>query len=28
LFAQAHELPAYEPDARLPADQPVASSTS
>ena len=25
LFAQAEQLPAYEPDARLPTDQPVAS---
>jgi phenylalanine-4-hydroxylase len=26
LFAQAEQLPSYEPDARLPTDQPVAST--
>jgi phenylalanine-4-hydroxylase len=28
LFAQAEQLPAYEPDARLPTDQPVASTST
>lgn len=28
LFAQAGDLPAYEPDARLPTDQPVRSNAS
>jgi phenylalanine-4-hydroxylase len=28
LFAQAAELPAYEPDARLPSDQPARTATS
>ena len=28
LFAQADQLPVYEPDARLPTDQPVASTST
>ena len=28
LFAQADSLPAYAPDARLPTDQPVASTST
>jgi hypothetical protein len=28
LFAQADSLPSYEPDARLPSDQPVASTST